>query len=325
MKHPGIIGFLVLMSVAGLARAEEAAQIRLREPSGSVFGGRPAGWRLEVVGPVAFEGAVAWNLAVSGGVIARREARVAVRPGEVTPVEIEVELPEVREGVIAEGRLQVALRDGGGEALAELEHSFYVFGTNPATGRMEWLRGLELSVYDPEGRTVERLEELGWPFRRISNLSVLETPGARVFLAGEGVSLRSARGLMAAAVRAAERGGRIVMLAPLDGVFPPPGSDEGAAAPEALRFHDSTYVQGLDKRLDTPPRRSMFRLGGQRTGAVVSVEPAGGWAFMEARWPGGGALLLCGCGLLETWEASPAPRYLLVRMLEEVTLGKEKE
>ena len=324
MKRLGMIG-LLLWSVAGLARADEAAQIRLRDPSASVFGGRPAVWRLNVDGPAAFEGTVAWNLAVSGGVIARREARVAVRPGEPAPVDIDVDLPDVKEGVIVEGRLQMALRDERGEVLAELEHPFFVFGANPAAGRLEWLRGLEMSVYDPEDRTAERLEELGWPFRRISNLSALETLGTHVLLVGEGISLRSARGLMEAVVRAAERGGRVVMLAPEDGSFPPPGSGDDAAAPESLQFHDSTYVQGLDKRLDASPRRAVFRLGGQRTGPVVSVESAGGWAFMEARWPGGGVLLLCGCEALETWEASPAPRYLLMRMLEKATLEKEKE
>ncbi len=324
MKRLGMIGFL-LWGIAGLAWADEAAQIRLPDPPVSLFGGRPATWCLEVAGPVAFEGSVAWNLAVAGGVIARREARVAVRLGEVAPVDIEVDLPGVREGIIAEGRLQMALRDERGEVFAEMEHTFHVFGADPAAGGMEWLRGLEMTVYDPEGRTAERLDELGWPYRRISNLSALESVGTNVLLVGEGISLRSARGVMESVVRTAQRGGRVVMLAPADGFFPPPGSGDDAGTPKSLQFHDPTYVQGLDKRLDAPPLRSVFRLGGQRTGSVVSVESGGGWAFMEAHWSGGGVLLLCGCGLLETWEASPAPRFLLMRMLEEATLEKEKE
>ena len=324
MKRLGMIG-LLLWSVAGQAWAEESAQIRLLDPPASVFGGRAAAWRWEVTGPTALEGNVAWNLAVSGGVIARREVRVAARAGEVAGGVIEVDLPDVQEGVIAEGRLQMALRDESGQVLAGREHSFYVFGTNPAAGRKEWLRGLELSVYDPEGRTAERLEELDWPFHRVSNLSALESVGSHMLLVGEGVSLRSARGLMEAAVRVAEQGGRVLVLAPADGAFAPPGSGEGERTPETLWFHDAAYVQGLDKRLDAPPLRAAFRLGGQRTGPVVSVEADGGWAFMEARWPGGGTLLLGGCGLLETWETSPSPRFLLVRMLEGMTQEKEEE
>ncbi len=324
MKRLGWIGILV-WSIAGLAQAGDAVQIRLRNPSVSVFGGRPAVWRLEVTGPDVFVGNVAWNLTVSGGVIARRETRVAIRPGEAGMVDIAVHLPDVRDGVIVEGRLQMALQDERGEVLAGLEHSFYVFGTNPAAGRKEWLRGLELSVYDPEGRTAERLEELDWPFHRVSNLSALESVGSHMLLVGEGGSLRSARGLMEAAMRVAEQGGRVLVLAPADGAFAPPGSGEGERTPETLRFHDTAYVQGLDKRLDAPLLRAAFRLGGQRTGPVVSVETGGGWAFMEARWPGGGTLLLCGCGLLETWETSPSPRFLLMRMLEEMTQEKEKE
>lgn len=318
------IALLSGIAVGQLAFAESAG-LRLLEDHSSVFGGRPAAWRVEVTSPNGGEGSVAWSLAVSGGVIARREPRVVLRPGEPTIVEIDVDLPGVREGVVADGRLQIALRDDGGQTLAVLEHPIHVFGPDPAAGRMEWLRGLKLTVYDPEGRTAERLDEMGWPHRRISNLSALESVGDGLLLVGEGCSLRGARKLMDVAMRVAQQGGRVLFLAPVDGEFPPPGTEEGSVAPESLQFFDQTYAQRLDRRLDAPPLHSTFRLGGQRTGPVVSVKSGGGWAFMEARWSGGGTLLLCGCGLLETWEASPAPRFLLVRMLEWMTQEKEKE
>ena len=74
-----------------------------------------------------------------------------------------------------------------------------------------------------------------------------------------------------------------------------------------------------------PPARAAFRLGGTRAGAEVAVASSDGWAFVEARWPDGGALMLVGPGVLETWESSPVPRHLLVRLLEWATATQEKE
>ena len=310
--------------VGSLALGDDAS-LRLIDGRQSVFGGRGAAWRVEGVDPAGGGGSVAWSVSVEGGVIARQEPRVALRPGEPVEVEVEVDLPGVSEGVVAGGLLRVVLRDEGGGPRAELEHPFHVFGGDPAAGKGEWLRGLDLRVYDPDGRTAERLDEMGWPYRRVTNLSALEGMGGGVLVVGEGCALQGMRGGMESAARVAQRGGAVVFLAPADGGFPLPGSGVDAGIPESLRFHGSSYVGELDKRLEAPPRRAGFRLGVRRGEPVVSVESGGGWAFMEARWAGGGALLLCGCGLLDTWEASPSPRFLLVRMLEQVIPEKEKE
>ena len=107
------------------------------------------------------------------------------------------------------------------------------------------------------------------------------------------------------------------------------GSIEGPAAsasgPTALHFYEAAFARTLDKRFDVPARRAALRLTGTRTGSLVTVEAAGGWSGLEARWANGGTLLLVGYGLLDTWEDSPVPRHLLFKMLEYVTPEKEKE
>jgi hypothetical protein len=41
---------------------------------------------------------------------------------------------------------------------------------------------------------------------------------------------------------------------------------------------------------------------------------------MEASWgEAGGRLVLCTFGIVEKWNDSPAPRYLLMKMLESVS------
>ena len=307
------------------APAEENAGLRWLDGGFAAFGGTSATWRVEAHGPRVAEGHVAWSLEAGGGVVARREQSVRLDPAAPASVEIAVDLPAVRAGVAAEGRLQVALLDGNRQPLAELEQPIYVFGRDPAAERKQWLQELDLRLFDPTGETARRLDELGWPYRRIANPAALAALGGGTLIVGEGCSLRENRGLLETAIRAAEGGARVVVLAPADGAFAPPGPAEGRPGPAALHFRGAEFVRELDKRFDVPPARAAFRLGGTRAGAEVAVVSADGWGFVEARWSDGGALMLVGSGLLETWESSPVPRHLLVRLLEWATAKQEKE
>ena len=307
------------------AAAEENAGLRWLDGGFAAFGGTSATWRVEAIGPRAAEGHVVWSLEAGGGVLARREQSVRLEPGAPASVDIAVDLPEVRAGVAAEGRLQVALLDENRQPLAELEQPIYVFGRDPAAERKQWLRELDLRLFDPSGETARRLDEQGWPHRRIANPAAFAALGGGTLIVGEGCSLRENRGLLEAAIRAAEGGARVVVLAPADGAFAPPGPAEGGTGPAALHFRSAEFVRELDKRFDVPPARAAFRLGGTRAGAEVAVVSSGGWAFVEARWDNGGALVLAGPGVLETWESSPVPRHLLVRLLEWATAKQEKE
>lgn len=316
---------LAAVGIVWSAAADDAAKIRLLDGRSCVFAERTASWRVELTDQSAYEGRLAWSLSAFGGVIARREEVVRMQPGEPVVVEIGAALPSVREGVVGEGRLALTLLDDRQRPRAEAAHPVYVFGPDPAAARAAWLRSLDLRVYDPAGTTAQKLDGLGWPFRRLSNLAALDSLGEATLIVGEGCSLRESRGLLDQAVRAARNGARVVFLAPTDGEFPPPESAESLPGPESLHVYDASFVRALDKRLDVPAPRGTFRLAGRRTGAEWVVEPAGGWACLELRWANGGALVLAGWGLLETWDASPAPRQLLFRMLESANKQSERE
>lgn len=325
MKTAWAIWVCWCVAVLAAAAAEESAGLRLLDGRSATFGGTSATWCVEAHGPRVAEGHVAWSLETEGGVVARREQGVRLDPAAPASVEIVVDLPETRAGVVAEGRLQVALLDERRQPLAELEKPVFVFGRDPAADRKQWLRELDLRLYDPSGETARRLDELGWPHRQIANPAAFAALGGGTLIVGEGCSLRENRGLMEAAIRAAEGGARVVVLAPADGVFAPPGPVEAGPGPATLRFLGPEWIRELDKRLDVPALRAAFRLGGTRAGAEVAVVSGEGWAFVEARWPDGGALVLAGPGLLDTWEISPVPRHLLVRLLEWTTAKQEKE
>ena len=326
MMKPALLAVVMVLGLTPWeALADDGAHIRLLDAASSVFADHTMSWRVELTDTNSYVGRVAWSLSVSGGVVARREQSVTLRPNEPVVVEIGGDLPAVNEGVVADGQLRVTLLDDHQQSRAEAAHPFYVFGRDPAARRAEWVKGLNLQVYDPDGATAQRLDDLEWPYRLISNLAAFETLGYAVLIVGEGYSLRDHRGLMESAVRAAQQGARVVFLAPTAGDFALAGLAEGPPKPTSIHYDDETFVRTLDKRLDVPPVRGTVRLGGQRTGPEWVVEPAGGWPCVAVRWPNGGTFLLVGFGLLDTWDASPAPRYWLVRMLEWETTEKEKE
>ncbi len=306
--------------------AEESAGLRWLDGRFAVFGGTSATWRVEASGgPREVGGHVAWSLEVGGGVIARREQSVRLNPAAPESVDISIDLPDVRAGIAVEGRLQVTLLDEGRQPLAELEHPVFVFSRAPTAERKQWLQELDLRLFDPSGETAQRLDELGWPYRRIANPAAFAALGQGVLIVGEGCSLRENRGLMDAAIRAAAGGTHVVVLALAEGAFAPPGPAESGSGPTTLHFYGPEFVRELDKRFDVPSSRASFRLGGTRTGAEVTVVPEGGWAFVEASWPAGGALVLIGPGLLDPWESSPVPRHLLVSLLEWITSKQEEK
>ncbi len=307
---------VLVAGLGGLVRAEDSVVIRCVSGSSCVFADRAATWRVELSAPVAYEGTVAWNLALGGGVVARREQNISIRPEVPAVLEVQVDLPAVRAGVEVEGRLSVELLDGQRQLRSKFVLPVWTFGLDPAAQQKQRLQELDFRVYDPDGKTLQKLADLGWPCQSMVNLAAFESLGVATVIIGEGCSLGT-RGLMASITQAARRGARVVFLSPADGEFTPPDAAE-------LRFHNALFAQALDKRLELLPHTA-FRLTGSRAGALVTVDPAGGWCGFEARWANGGRLLLTTYELLDSWDDLPVPRYLLFKMLEYVTSQKEKE
>ena len=49
-----------------------------------------------------------------------------------------------------------------------------------------------------------------------------------------------------------------------------------------------------------------------------------GWHWLDIRHRSGGRLLWLGFGVTESWDATPAARYLLLKVMEEVVTDKPK-
>jgi hypothetical protein len=300
------------------------AALALRETWTGYFGGRAATFHVEGGAPEAGPGSLGWSLAVQDRVVARGDvAWPAGREAVFT-----VSLPPVKEGVVLDAHLVIA---AGAESRRYL---LRLFPEDAWAARQVAVQELTVQLFDPVGTTAAVLAEAGLPFSLVANQEAIAQPAAALLVIGEGVSLSRAPGLAATLWRAAAAGRSVLCLAPGDGGFALPLDTEPAGVrPDRLAWRGADVIRSLDKRIDATawppagrlPARS-FVLKSERQQVVVELGPAGaGWPWIDATFTGGGRIVFCGWTVIQAWDTGPAPRHLLVRMLEHLAAKTEKE
>jgi len=310
----------ILMSFAADDGIKKNLQIQ--EPWGDVFGGKETVFHVQAPALENNGGTVIWQFAVGNSTIARGEQPIEAPPGGAA---IKLDLPPVKEGVVLQATLTVALAIASGEE-AKAVRKLYLFPENPFSDKAEWLKKLNIHLFDPAGKTAELFTKNVIPFKSVNNLDALSPGRDAVLIIGEGTSFKEYRGLANVMMKTAVSGVPVLCLAPTDGDMRLPGSaGDDQPFPSVLTFKRNDVIAQLDKRLDhegwAPDgmmnTRSML-LQGDRAGVSLEVsEEPKGWPWVDVRFaPGRGRLVLCTFKLVEKWADSPAPRFLLARILE---------
>lgn len=315
----------ILVSLAGSATA--TVTIATADNWSDVFGGSTTTFHFTVSTDEAVRGRAGWSLSIDGRGVKRGETKIDLQPGENAAVEVKLEVPETKPGVILKSVLTLIVgQDGSTTALAKLEKPVWIFPANPFVDRTEWLKGLDIHLFDPDETTANRLKELEVPFTRTANIEALAEPGTGIVLIGEGISLADYRGLSEVMVKAAAAGHPVLCLAPKDGLFTLPGTaDADLPAPSRMNLRQNDIITELDKRLDAT---SWPKAGPVVSGMTVKcdhdlvsgeITKLNGWPWFEAMYgEDQHRLAVSGFGLLDAWEASPTPRFLLARLLEYI-------
>ena len=312
--------------VALLSSSLFAFDVRVAEPWSDVFGGQDATFHCLVIGDAALRGRIAWTLRAGNATLARQERELVVAPGAAATTEVRLQMPEAKEGVVADLALAFAVFDANGKQVGACVKPVFLFPSDAFQGRKEWFRDLHVRVFDPEKKTAGRLTREELAFELVANADTIADMTNGVLIVGEGVSFKDYRGLWGDVVRAAARGTRVLCLAPAAGSIDLPlgaGSDLPRATSFQLR--DQTVIHQLDKRLDAvawPPDgrtcASGLAIQGER-GPVVAevVAPDQGWPWLDLEFPGGrGRVIVYTFAVVDKWETGPAPRFLLTRILE---------
>jgi hypothetical protein len=302
------------MSVAG------DATLRLQEPWANVFGGTTVVHHAVVSGEGNINGTVSWNLAADHRTLCSGDQTLDATG--IAPLVLTI--PDIKPGVVMEGLVSVAYRpEGATDASTSLTHRVWMFAPDPFGGRSEWLKSLDIHLFDPIGGTASVFEKAQIPYSPLKSVDAISQVGTGIVIVAEGLDLGKQRGLADALMHVAVSGRQILCLAPSGGsiAFPPPGKDGGLAVrlqfPVSLSFRQSDVITNLDKRLDTVLVQSALSVVAVRDSAQGQFSANGQWPWVEMG-DEEGRIVFCGFGLIDQWDASPAPRYLFGAILDRL-------
>ena len=320
----------VLAVTAGPASAaDDPADVTITavQSWAGVFGGREVerSYRVAATRPVT--GRVTLRFAVGPRTALAREFPLAARPGQPDTITVKLPVPPVKDGIVFPAAVRVAAVEAGGtEPVATLGQDLWVYPDDPFAGRAAWLKGLGIIVYDPPGATAQLLTRLDVPFEERHTPAALTEVDSGVLLVGEGTTFGQEPGLADVLAAAAVRGAVVVVLAPASGRVTIPGVGSPADGIDGVTF-TRDIVRTLGKRLDPAGWPS----DGTRATATLTVNAADGtiggevsagptgWPWVEAKCGRTGRWAFCGYPVIARWDAGPAPRFFLARVLESLT------
>ncbi len=248
---------------------------------------------------------------------------------------VTIEMPDTRHEGVMSGILKaslVGLRDE--IETATVEKVLWTFPLDPFEGRSKWLKQLDITLFDPEETTACELDALGVPYEPITSVDEISDEAASkgLLIVGEEVSFDEHPGLAQALLTVASQGRPVLCLAPTGGSLPLPGlNEEKGAAPRRVAFRRGDAIAALDPRLDAdrwPGRDNIVASGFalRSRGELLTAEfgkPNQRWPWLDVEYPTGrGRLIVCGFGVIRSWEEGATPRHLFAQLIELLTTDR---
>jgi hypothetical protein len=274
-----------------------------------------------ITAPADWRGQAAWALTVNNRVVDRGSRAIQTAANQTTLV-INLRTPELSKPILLSGELSIALTENNDLQIVKLVKTVYLVGPNLLDGRGEWVKRLNLAVFDPRQHTAPRLREMGFIYRSLANSEEIGSLEHGILIVGENTSFRAYPNLAEYLFAAAARGIGVVCLAPVDGTWQLPDrtAGDGVSGAASIELNGKDVLAEFDKRLPgNVPIAKHFALCAKQDAVVLSVDEHVGWEWCDIRYDKRpGRLLLCGFGLISSWEGNPGPRLFLLRILENL-------
>lgn len=319
-------------SLAGIAAESEIEPV---ERWSNVFAGEEITHSFLLPTRVGVGRAVGWSVVVETAVIARRETAAHRNADGKSVLTVQFRLPQGESRAVLPVLIVVAL--GNREVIAK---RLWMYPRSPFEDPLPGVNPGELVLFDPHDKTADRWKQLPLKFRVQENVDALAKITSGVVVIGEGVSFREYRGLPRIIGRLARSGVKVLCLAPVGGSLSLAGNSEAhrqagelPAAPRSLVLKQADVLADFDKRLDyvdwrgeKSPVGSRLQLG-NKAGRISAktTNGADGWSWLEAEYPGGGRIVVSGFHCIEHWDAGPAARHALWRILAYVSRDSDED
>ena len=323
--------------------ADPVVSIQQSEPETAYFAGRPASVSFDFTSDLTGKATLAWSLNSFRATIARGELPVELQAGEAAKVGWKMDLPDVKAGTVVSATLHLRLQPQDQSPPFEfVDHRIELSICSPdaIALQMEWLKSLDLVLFDPTQQTADAFQRTGIPYRtaddpQCSGLS------SGLIVYGEGIDPRQLNAVWKAAVEAATAGRRVIVLTSPGATVPTEGlitSSTDSIQSVALKKRDEAIGE-LDRRFvatawpksEHQVTSSLELVAHGDQPLVVFREETKGWQFLQVQYRTGGRLIWLGWDTVDSWDATPLPRYLLLKLLEDLTTdapalkGKQNE
>jgi uncharacterized protein (DUF58 family) len=162
----------VLLESVVLADAS-GVSLSFQDKWSNLFAGGDAVQTIHVNANNNVSGRLTWHLSAAGRTIQRGEQVVAINDADFE-VKVDLQIPEVKQGVVQKAELIVGFSEDNGIPVS-ISKKLWFFPDNPFFERTEWLKSLEIQLFDPEKTTGEWLDAMGVPFTSVGNIDSFNT------------------------------------------------------------------------------------------------------------------------------------------------------
>jgi hypothetical protein len=314
-----LLGAAAVLSAASAVAAE--SELICDETWRCLFADSEATFHVHVRASDKRPDSLHWSLVMADRSVASGDVPVDANAQAV----VNLTLPPVKPTVVLDAVLVFSVNPANAaDDELTLKKPLAIFPREAFTSAAQY-RQLDIALFDPRKTTAEVLTKAGLPLKQLRTVEALRASESKFIIIGEGLPADRHGDIPQALSEITTAGKTAICLAPASGHWRLPAWSGEQAATRSIALRRGEAIQEFDSRFDAAawpgvpqPIAGGLVLEAFRGQFGARIEPGENtWPWVEVRSATGGRIAFCGYGLIQHWEASPVPRYLIAKLLEQ--------